>query len=65
MVEYQRAFPVPDMPSVTIESIAIRVVAWIVPVVVRFSFPKLIAPPESVIEPSARVKLPTTVPVAN
>ena len=34
------------------------------PVVDKFSFPKLIAPPESVIEPFASVRLPTVEPVA-
>ena len=35
-----------------------------VPDVVKFSFPKLIDPPESVIEPLARVRLPIVDPVA-
>tara|TARA_B100001115_G_scaffold183576_1_gene182857 strand:- start:5471 stop:5788 length:318 start_codon:yes stop_codon:yes gene_type:complete len=33
-----------------------------VPVVVRFSLPKLIAPDESVIDPFAKVKLPAVAP---
>ena len=39
--------------------------ALIVPVVVRFSFPKLIAPEESVIDPLANIKVPKVVPVAD
>ena len=36
-----------------------------VPVVVKVSFPKSIAPPESVILPLAKVRLPIVVPVAS
>ena len=36
-----------------------------VPVVLRFSFPKEIAPDESVIDPFANVRLPIAEPVAN
>ena len=39
------------------------VAAVIVPVVVRFSLPKLIAPLESVMDPLASVMFPTVVPV--
>ncbi len=57
-----RASVAPDAPSVMS---TLSAATLIVPVVVRFSFPKLIDPPESVMLPLARVRFPIVEPVAN
>ena len=49
-------------PSVTLNEVTVVAPAPRVPVVERFSFPKEIDPPESVIEPSARVRVPIEEP---
>ena len=49
-------------PSVTLNEVTVVAPAPKVPVVIRFSSPKLIAPLESVIEPFPRVRVPTFEP---
>ena len=46
------------LPSVTLNEVTVIAPAPRVPVVDRFSSPKEIDPPESVIEPSERVRFP-------
>ena len=51
------------------EAVTLPVTVWApdanVPLVLKFSFSKSIAPPESVIEPSAKVRFPTVEPLAS
>ena len=48
----------------TVNELSVEAPELIVPLVVMFSSPKLIAPLESVIEPLARVRFPIVEPVA-
>ena len=50
------------LPSVTLNEVTVVAPAPRVPVVDRFSSPKEIDPPESVIDPSARVRVPIEEP---